>query len=198
MKRILASMSALCVVVACGLEGPTGVESITPEFAATGSSEDPGGGSVTVPFKASFYTEQFGDLVMDGCGPGVAINTQSGRGQATHLGGFTTWMVFCFDLNDPPALGRYWFVPSSAGETGRFVAANGDELWITVLDGFVDFFDPNLPPGYQASFQDEFFFIGGTGRFEGASGGGWINSLVGVDGRTDHIWTGQLTMTPAG
>ncbi len=63
-----------------------------------------------------------------------------------------------------------------------------------MLDGFVDFFDTSLPPGYQASFHDEFFFIGGTGRFEDASGGGWIDSLVGVDGRTEHRWTGELTV----
>lgn len=76
----------------------------------------------------------------------------------------------------------------------RFMSANGDELWITVVDGFVDFFDPTLPPEYQASFQDEFSFIEGTGRFEGAIGGGELNSPVRVGGRTEHEWAGELTV----
>jgi len=194
MMRPLLSLTAVGLALACVADTPTDVPLTPPAFAVTGSSVDPGGGMVTKPFKAKFYTEQVGDLVANGCGPGIVINTQTGKGQATHLGRFTTWMVFCFDMNDPPALGTYWFVPGEGGENGRFVAANGDELWITVLDGFVDFFDPDVPPGYQASFDDEFFFIGGTGRFEGASGGGQIHSLVGINGRTDHRWTGTLTV----
>jgi hypothetical protein len=181
MRRLIFASLAVGFALACGP-------------AAMGSSGNPGGGLVTIPFHASFYTEQVGDLVVDGCDPGVAINTQAGAGEATHIGRFTTWMVFCFDLNAPPALGTYWFLPGVGGENGRFVAADGDELWITVNDGFVDFSDPNLPDGYQASFQDPFLFTGGTGRFEGASGGGQINSLVGLDGRTDHEWTGELVV----
>jgi len=196
MRRPLLTLAAASLALACVADTPTDVPLTTPAFAVLGSAADPGGGMVTKPFKADFYTEEY-DLVPDGCGSGIAINTQTGEGEGTELGRFTTWMVFCFDLNAPPALGTYWFLPGPPGQNGRFVAANGDELWITVLDGYVDFFDPNLPPGYQASFHDDFYFIGGTGRFEGASGGGQINSLVGINGRTDHKWTGML-MIPTG
>jgi hypothetical protein len=194
MNRLIVLMAAAALIVGCAAEAPTSVERVDAQFAVTGSSEDPGSGAVTVPFRARFYTDQVGDLVFGVCGNGIAVNTQKGEGQGTHLGRLTTHMVFCFDLNDPPALGDYWFLDGPPGENGRFVAADGDELWITVTDGHVDFFDPDLPPGYQASFRDPFFITGGTGRFEGASGGGDINSLVGIDGRTDHVWTGELTV----
>ena len=194
MNRLTVLMTAVGLTVGCGAEAPMSLEPPDAQLAVTGSPEDPGSGMVTVPFKANFYTEQVGELVWDVCGPGIAVNTQEGKGHGTHLGRLTTRMVFCFDLNDPPALGHYWFLDGDAGENGRFVAANGDELWITVNDGYVDFFDPDLPPGYQASFQDPFIITGGTGRFEGASGGGEINSLVGTNGRTDHEWTGELTV----
>ena len=87
---------------------------------------------------------------------------------------------------------------------GVFVAANGDELYFNVPSpgevGHVLLFDH---PFYEAMFQDPFSFIGGTGRFEGASGGGYTNSFVDLfddDGnfipehQTDHKWTGTLIM----
>jgi hypothetical protein len=54
------------------------------------------------------------------------------------------------------------------------VAANGDELRI-LLSGFVIPVDP-IPPDYLTDYwKDEFTIIGGTGRFEGASGSGWTD-----------------------
>jgi hypothetical protein len=156
-----------------------------------GSSENPGDKMVTLPFKAKFYTEEFSFVLpSDDCDPifpGRGLNTQKGEGNATHLGEFTTVMPFCMDVGAD--LGAYDFFGN-----GQFIAANGDELWFTVSGGRVLFFaDPG--PTYLAYFQDPFVFTGGTGRVEGATGGGYTDSFV-MHGlfHTDHEWTGELTL----
>jgi hypothetical protein len=190
MRKLLPFLTALALMLGCSTEPPTGPDFVAPQAAMLGSSDNPGGGLVTIPFKASFYTVET-DLVLDGCGPGIAINTQEGTGNGTHLGKLTTKMVFCFDLNPGPDFGSYTFLPGP--DNGYFMAANGDQLWISVTGGKV-IFDPSLGPEYVAYFQDPFDVLGGTGRFEGATGGGMIDSLVGADGQTDHRWTGEITV----
>lgn len=151
--------------------------------------------SVTIPFKATFYTKR--DYSNSGEGfctedPFLTFNYQVGKGQGTHLGRFETTMSFC---------GAGF---SYANGTGEFIAANGDTLYIAIPSegdiGLVKFLTYD-DPLYEAEFQDPFSFIGGTGRFEGASGGGMTNSFVDLlddDGnfipehRTDHQWTGVL------
>lgn len=193
MKELCLTLLAVGLAFGCAVDAPTSADPVAANLAVAGSSENPGDGIVTIPFKAKFFTEEV-SLVLDDCGPGIALNTQEGMGNATHLGQLTTRMVFCFNLNPGPDFGAYDFKPGS--ENGHFVAANGDELWISVTGGQV-IFDPNLGPKYAAYFQDPFVFLGGTGRFEGATGGGQINSLVRADLiRTDHEWTGELTLSP--
>jgi len=181
------------LVMSCS-DQPTNPQLEIPQFAVTtpvgqrGSSENPGGKNVTLPFKAKFYTEEFSFVMpSDDCDPGSGLNTQKGEGTATHLGFFTTVMPFCINVTDD--FGAYSFV-----ENGRFVTANGDELWFTVTDGQV-FPSSELDPPYFAYFRDPFVFTGGTGRFEGATGGGYTDSYV-VDGgfHTDHEWTGEVTL----
>ena len=159
------------------------------------SSSDKVDGQLELPFKANFYTKR--DYSNDGAGyctedPYLAFNYQVGEGEATHLGHFTTIMQFCgagFDYKN--------------GE-GSFVAANGDELYFVVPSfgaiGHVILFED---PYYEAYFQDPFTFTGGTGRFEGASGGGMTDSKVNLfddegnfiaEHQTDHIWTGTLIL----
>ena len=190
MRRVLL-LAFVGLAYGCTVEIPTSPDSGALQAALMGSSSDPGGRMVTVPFKANFYTEEV-SLTPDYCGAGIALNIQEGTGTATHLGLLTTRMVFCFDLTPGPTFGAYDFVPGP--ENGHFTAANGDELWISVTGGQV-IIDPSLGPEYGAYFQDPFVFVGGTGRFEGATGGGLINSLVRPDfAHTDHEWTGQLTV----
>jgi len=151
--------------------------------------------SVTIPFKAHFYTKR--DYSNEGVGycsedPFLAFNYQVGEGEATHLGRFTTTMQFCgngFDYKN--------------GE-GVFVAANGDELYIAVPSvGFIGHILPYAHPLYELQFQDPFIFTGGTGRFEGASGEGMTNSFVDLfddegnfipEHQTDHQFMGTLIL----
>lgn len=76
---------------------------------------------------------------------------------------------------------------------GTLVAANGDELHITIAGVVL----PTDQPGFDFDFQDPFQFAGGSGRFEGASGVGITNSLVDAQGqpsRTRHAWSGTLVV----
>jgi hypothetical protein len=192
--RSTITLIAAAFVLSCS-DQPTNPSIDGPQLrvtdAALGSAGAPGDGMVTVPFKARFYTEA-SSVVEDECGPGIQLNTQEGKGNATHLGTMTTKMVFCFDLNEGPDFGTYYFLEGE--ENGYFSAANGDQLWITVTEGQV-IFDPAVGPDYAAYFQDPFSFTGGTGRFEGATGGGMIDSKLRADLiRTDHHWTGELTL----
>lgn len=166
-----------------------------------GSDKDGDVKMVTKPFKAHFYTKRDYSLEPGGTPPPVCedvafqnFNYQVGEGEATHLGHFTTKMHFC----GKSGTGLYNYI------NGAFVAANGDSLFIG-SDGVgeVKFYSPGEgEPPYDAYFEDPFIFTGGTGRFEGASGGGTTDSkvdLFGDDGfipehRTDHIWTGTLIL----
>ena len=155
---------------------------------------------VTKPFKANFYTKRDyskEEVAATYCteDPFIAFNYQVGEGEATHLGHFTTEMQFCgagFDYNNME---------------GTLVAANGDELYVTLPEGtlgHVILYTPeDIVPPYDAYFADPFIFIGGTGRFEGATGEGMMHSQVNLfedDGtfipehQTDHVWTGTIIL----
>jgi len=139
--------------------------------------------AVTVPFKSSFSTS-LGTMENPVVCNDLDLVIQVGGGVATHLGTFTTAMSFCVDPE------FYYF-----GVEGTFYAANGDELWISIPTGQV-IPNPELPEPYLFYFTDDFFFVGGTGRFVGATGGGTTNSLVEATLSTDHEWDGTLTLLP--
>ena len=148
------------------------------------------------PFKANFHTIRTYIVDPNYCteAPFLDYNYQAGEGNATHLGKFSTTMYFCSDPSNIP-----FKVDYKNGE-GVFVAANGDELYIKIPIGVVL---PYNHPVYELQFHDEFIFCGGTGRFEGATGGGVTESYVDLlddegnlipDHRTDHKWTGALIL----
>lgn len=158
--------------------------------------------SITVPFKATFYTIKDNDYTDEEfCSedPYLALNHQVGKGYGTHLGGFDIIITFCgagFDYKNG---------------TGSFIAANGDELYVQIPSegeiGHVMFIPEGHPlfgSEYEAYFEDPFSIIGGTGRFEGATGEGMTSSFVDLfndegfipEHRTDHNWTGTLTFNP--
>ena len=148
-------------------------------------------------FKARFYTKKDAtgerDPICAELDPDLvytAPNFQEGGGNGTKLGKFTVTMQFCSG-----ASGTY-----GAGN-GTFVAANGDELWIDINEGLV--YPLAGHELYEFQFQDPFTFVGGTGRFENASGGGMTNSFVDIfddngdfipDHKTDHTWTGTISL----
>ncbi len=187
MKKIIIAIFALCLLNSCNKEV---LDVSSDEFNSSEMkrSVDPKTEGVTIPFKSNFYTEQQGLIDMDACeGDFIGLNTQVGGGNATHLGKFKTRMEFCMNFNDTsPKFGEYWAVD------GKFIAANGDELYFTV-SGQVLMYPEGFDPFYVAYFDDPFTFTGGTGRFVGATGSGYTNSLTNF-AHTDHNWTGTLTL----
>jgi len=144
---------------------------------------------VSVPFKAKFI----GDYKY--AGPdieeltGLEPKCEFARvivdfeGNGTHLGKFTGSFDFC--------AGPEGYGPSDS----YMVAANGDTLIVSiagkVIPGRLD-----EHPEYVVSYwQDPFVILGGTGRFEGASGGGTSDDYnSSLDPDSHHNWNGTITM----
>lgn len=89
-------------------------------------------------------------VVEDGCGANTLQITFGGTGNVTHLGRVTWSSTHCTYLLE----GRF-------GDADlRIKAANGDQLFATY---------EGVPTG-PTTFEDHMIVLGGTGRFEGASG----------------------------
>lgn len=143
---------------------------------------------VTVPFKANFSVWDHSDYTDPSCGEGWFNLTMEGYGNITHLGKMSTIMKFCLN----PADGHYVAVD------GTFVAANGDELYFEVIEGWVVPIDGGELLYYQTQFDDPINFLGGTGRFEGASGtattNAFVHSIPANEWRTDFFSQGTLIL----
>lgn len=110
------------------------------------------------PFKASIH----GFAAPTPTGPCELTNAETATAQVTHLGRSTMESNEIVDLCSNP---------EGAEITGQFTmtAANGDLLFGTYETlGHLDFGTS------EVTFSGQFTITGGTGRFEGASGGGSI------------------------
>lgn len=100
-------------------------------------------------------------FITDGAGNVIGADVTS-SGNATHLGlCATVGRVNYTPANDPEHPGRLL----SSG-TGTITAANGDMIQIE----FNGVLDPPTPGSTSAIDRPVFHFVGGTGRFAGASG----------------------------
>ena len=155
-----------------------------------------GDGTVAIPFKARFETSLVSNVPNAACGTGARphyLNTQAGEGQATGLGQMTWNGAFCQDITDLlDGVHPGDMVPWQSLGHMIFTAANGDELWTTGGGDIV----PTDKPGYLFEFLDPFVFVGGTGRFEGASGSGMTESYVPetAGAPVEHYWSGTLVL----
>jgi hypothetical protein len=130
----------------------------------------------SVPFDTYGYvTNPAGDPVdpewLAYClGEGFNAGFQGTRvGTATHLGNYTSKERGCLDFSLFP-------IVQSRNIEMTFIAANGDELFATSEADF-DFFNP--PEVTWGVFE----FVGGSGRFESASGGGEVRDIgIGASG----------------
>lgn len=128
---------------------------------AVAISPSPVVGAAPRPFKAELTGNAHLSPTDD---PFVLRNDETGQGQATHLGRFTWADVEFAD---------FAAVPGGVAVIGMFTmtAANGDRLYGTFTSEGV-FADPST-----LVIHGEFEFIGGTGRFAGATGGGEIDAV---------------------
>ena len=103
----------------------------------------------------------FATFITDGAGNVIGADVTSSS-NATHLGlCATVGRVNYTPANDPEHPGRLL----SSG-TGTITAANGDTIQIE----FNGVLDPPTPGSSTAIDRPVFYFVGGTGRFVGASG----------------------------
>jgi hypothetical protein len=116
-----------------------------------------------LPFRATFRGYTTGMEAPTGCPTGSAYKIyNAGWGWATHLGRFTWASVHCtlFGTNPP-------FSVTLADGHMTYVTANGDVLLTdyAVQYAYVSEFTPT-----QMCIDNDAVFVGGTGRFEDASG----------------------------
>ncbi len=143
----------------------------------------PGPEFETKDFKATFTTNTvfLGPDSVLCLPPQNFLNIQEGTGSEAIIGEFTFHVSFCVN----PANFEYAIID------GSFIDQNGDLLFIDGHGQVV----PSMEPGYEFEFRDPFEFVGGTGRFEGATGSGMTksfnNSTLNI---TDHTWEGTITL----
>jgi len=124
---------------------------------------------ITFPLKADFTVWNHTDPTDTRCGdPPVFYVTMEGNGKMSPLGKITTVMTFCNNTQT----GDYYDADVV------FVAVNGDELYASIPVGKVIPNDEDNASYYRSKFNDKMIFIGGTGRFEGASGEAMTNAYV--------------------
>ncbi len=135
---------------------------------------------VSVPLKADFTVWFAGFSDDNPCAPGNVRLIMVGEGNMSHLGKMTTRMDFCA-TGEPTG--------SYRNGSGKFVAANGDELYFDLEEGLI-IGNEDEDPYYPTRFNDKVNFTGGTGRFEEATGYFWTNAYVHFPdpNNEDDVW----------
>lgn len=144
----LISLFFICFILL--LAGCSKDEPVSPN-----SSESNAAASLAkqVPFRVHFETTF---EIISTTPPGVLTFEIFGTGNGTHLGKAEFYSISVVDLN---------YVPGQQTGSLRFTGANGD-----YLDG--SFAGTIVEEDGNVSFEGEYTFSGGTGRFSGASGSG--------------------------
>jgi hypothetical protein len=190
----LACMGIIVVLAPAACDAPVGPEVEVAHAPAAHATFGHADGTVATPFRANLFTLLEGVVPDPACGDFPRLlNTQVGEGVSTRLGRFSIRITFCFDVTDLPddgVLGPGESLPYDNG-FGILTAANGDRLHMEVSGAVL----PSSHPDYDFEFHDPFTFVGGTGRFTGATGQGVTASFVDRSAdRTDHEWFGILVL----
>jgi hypothetical protein len=124
------------------------------------------------------------------CPPGLPVDVQecfarTGKGAVSGLGSVSE--TYIWSLRDgPPTCPSTLAKP--AATTGRLVVAGKGEIRFALADGA-----NCIPHGpAQENQPQDFTITGGTGIYEGASGGGTAQRALTVAGTGTETWTGTL------
>jgi hypothetical protein len=112
------------------------------------------------PFMGSMSGEAIGDYDSGACLDVTGAPWQTFTnvaGNITHLGLAEFHMSHCSTLDGTQLVNG----------AGTLVAANGDEIWVTYTANLIS---PFTPPPVVLVYLQHTVVVGGTGRFEGASG----------------------------
>ncbi len=146
-------------------------------------------GPESKPFDATFTGEYAqvltGDDVKDcpeGFGCRVVVNFE---GTATELGAIKGTFNFCACGPE----GEY------APTDSYLVSEEGDSLFFTCSGKVIEGRLPDHPEFVTSYWKDPFVFKGGTGKFEGATGGGTTDDYnSSQDPNSHHHWVGKITL----
>ena len=186
LTKILLLMTVFSIIAACNKTDELGFDEELTDISLKKAQV-----MVTVPFEATFT----GDYVyiyfrpneeMEECDEiffcRVGVEFQ---GTGTQLGKFTGYFDFC--ACGPG--GQY-------GPTvSEMVAANGDILYVSSEGHVKGGRLPDHPEHVVSYWRDPFVILGGTGRFEGATGAGMTDDYnSSLDNNSHHHWTGTINL----
>jgi hypothetical protein len=144
-------------------------------------------GPETLPFEADFtgtYTAVYPDSV--GCGPGSMHVIVDCTGKNELLGSFTTHFDFCSDQEG--------YYPGARMEA-YILAENGDTLHISCAGQVLPGKQEDHPEYVVSYWRDPFEILGGSGKFEGATGSGNTDDYnSNQDQNSHHSWKGSITL----
>ena len=183
-KKILLVVFCLSMCFSCS-ESVNDLEVNDLKSGHLGAGKDGDMKKVTVPFKVDYIGtyQPFGDR----CAANVIVD---GEGSGTHVGASTVHFDFCVD---PTIFGpdSTWYGDSYA----YIIAANGDSLFVSVTGAVVQGRLEDHPEYVISYWRDPVEILGGSGRFEGASGTGWTDDYDSIeDANSHHHWEGTITM----
>jgi len=146
--------------------------------------------TITLGFNLVFtgtYDYQGPDVEKCGEFPPMVNVINNGEGTGTHFGKLTSHFDFCVDITDSSYPNNF--------EEAYFMDKNGDKLYVYV-EGFVlGGRETGMPSFATSYFKDPFEILGGTGRFEGATGYGMTNDYNSAnDYNSHHHWKGKITL----
>ncbi|TFH49620.1 MAG: hypothetical protein E4G92_01575 [Bacteroidia bacterium] len=177
--RLFQIVAVICILTACDSCGGPDYPSLP--FSTT----DP----YTVSFSSDFTTSFSKSIISKGSYPDlndpVCQLVQEGSGANAELGAFYIYLSCCWSLVDGLHNCTEGIITDAYGNTLSLVFKDGDNGEIFTSDFPYD----------KTLICSEFEFTIGTGRFEGASGGGLINCDVkGTSNIMLHHWEVMLTL----
>lgn len=193
MKRIYFILTVVFVmlitVVACEKDSIGVVESQVIELENINSAIPSAEKTVTLGLNLVFTGnyDYIGPAEKCGSFPPYVNVINNGEGTGTHFGKLSSHFDFCVDVRDNT-------YPHSYVEA-YFEDKDGDRLYVhvegIVLPGRV----PGMPSFANSYFKDPFTILGGTGKFDGATGNGYTNDYnTSKDPYSHHHWQGKITL----
>ena len=148
----------------------------------------------TVPFEADFVgTYTYGKFGESNPNPRCLINVVvDGVGKGNLIGTSNVHFDFCVN----PVFEDSIFVRGDYGDSYAYIVAeSGDTLFVTVegavMPGRLDDHSEEV----ESYWRDPFTIVRGTGKFEGATGGGMTDDFNSTaDTNSHHHWEGTITM----
>jgi len=144
-------------------------------------------GPKTMPFEADF-TGTYVSVAPDSleCGPACMRVIVDALGENEIMGKFTTHFDFCVDKD-----GNY---PGNR-MVAYMIAENGDSLYVSCAGQVIEGRQDDHPEFVVSYFRDPFEILGGSGKFNNASGSGMTDDYnSSEDANSHHRWMGSITL----